>query len=106
GSAQAGGYASDDHQGHPGLVLLLHLLHKAQDIEGLDFAIGVVAVDRVLLVGEDLEDGREFGHDEKFDVAAIEVQKLNVAAVFAQRSGGHHQRAEPGGINVIHSAEI
>ena len=57
--AEAGGNASDDHQCHRSLFLVLHLLHKIQNVERLDLAIGIVAADRVLLVGEDFEDGGE-----------------------------------------------
>src|SRR5213078_4245635 len=60
------------------LFLFLHFLHKVQDIEGLGLAVGVEAVDGVLLVGEDFEDGGELGHDEQLDVAAVKVDELDV----------------------------
>src|SRR4051812_46137075 len=49
------------------LLLFVHFLDKIQDIEGLDFAVRVVAANGVLLVGEDLEDGGELSHHEQLD---------------------------------------
>src|SRR4051794_30161571 len=62
------------------LFLFVHFLHKVQNIERLDLAVGVIAADGVLLVGEYLEDGGELGHDEELDIAAVEIDELDVAA--------------------------
>src|SRR5208337_2251366 len=77
------------------------LLHKAQNIEGLELAVGVVAVDGILLVVEDLEDGGQLGHHQQLDGAAAEAEKLDVAAGSAQAGGDHYQRAETRAIDVI-----
>src|SRR5436305_14519826 len=62
------------------VLFFFHLLHKAQDIEGLDLTVGVVAVNGVLLVIKDLEDGREIRHHRQLDITAIEVQQFDAAA--------------------------
>src|SRR5581483_9609179 len=89
-----------------GLFLLPHLLHKVQDIEGLGLAVGVEAVDGVLLVGEDLEDGGELGHDEELDVAAVEADELDVAAGFAEAGGAHDEGAEAGAVDEVDAGEL
>src|SRR4051812_42402580 len=80
-----------------GLFLFFHPVHKIQDIERLDLAVRVKAADGVLLVGEELEDGGELGHEEELDVAAIDRDELHLAAGFAQRGGADDERAEAGG---------
>src|SRR6185436_3414747 len=88
------------------LFLFPHSLHKIQDIEAFDLAIGVVAVDGVLLVGEDLEDGGELGHDEQLDVAAVEVDQLDVAAGLAEGGGAHDQGAEAGAVDEVDAGKL
>src|SRR5436305_15028408 len=62
------------------VLFFFHLLHKAQEIDGLDLTVGVVAVDGVLLVIKDLEDGREFRHHQQLDIAALESQRFVAGA--------------------------
>src|ERR1017187_10320487 len=107
GGAEAGSHASDDHQWHGRLFpFILDVLHKAQDIEGLELAVGVKAVDGVLLVGEDLEDRSQLGHDQQLDTATAEVEQLDRAGVLAQGCRAHDQRAQSGRIDVIDATQI
>src|ERR1017187_8423262 len=107
GGAQASGYASDDHQWHGRLFpFILLVLNKAQDIEGLELAVGVEAVDGVLLVGEDLEDRSQLGHDQQLDAAPRKVEQLDHAGALAQGCRAHDERAQAGRIDVIDATQV
>ena len=82
------------------------LLHEGEDVERLDLAVGVEAVDGVMHIGEDLEAGCQLGHHQQLDVAAVEVDQFEVAALLAQAGGQHHQRAQPRAVDVVHMLQI
>src|SRR5689334_20266604 len=66
------------------LFLFLHLLDEAQDVEGLDGAVWEETVDRVLLVGEQVEHRGELGHHQQFYIATVEVEQFEAPARPAQ----------------------
>src|SRR5438270_6729631 len=87
-------------------LFLLHLLHKIQNIEGLDFAVGIITADGVLLVREDLEHSSELGHHEQLDISPVEVHQLDVAAELAQAGRADHQRAKAGAVDEVYAREL
>src|SRR4051794_9056100 len=88
-----------------GLLLLL-FLDKVQDIELANLAIRKEAVNGVLLVIEDLEDGCELGQYQQFDVPPCEIQEFQGATGLFQAGVADDQTTKPGTVDVIHIAEI
>src|SRR5579862_5268311 len=78
------------------LLLFFQFLHEIENVEGFDFAVGEKAVDRVLLVVENLEDRGELGHDQKLHGAAAEADQLDVSARFACTGSQEDESAQAG----------
>src|SRR5690349_13325396 len=81
------------------LFLFPHSLHEVQNVERLDLPVGVVTADGVLLVGKDFEDSRELGHDQKLDIAPVQVEELHIASSLAQAGGANDQSSEAGAVD-------
>src|SRR5215470_10469929 len=89
-----------------GLILLLHLLDEVENVEGADFAVGIEAVDGVLLVVERLEGSGETSHDEQFDVAPVEIEQLDHAAGAPGGRGAHDEGAEARAVDEIDLLQV
>ena len=67
---------------------------------------GKEAVHRVLDLVEHLEDRVQLGQQQQFDIALVRIHQLQGAALLLERGEADDQDAEPGGIDIVHRAEI
>ena len=61
------------------LLILFVVLDEAQNIEMLDLSAREETVDSILLVGKHLENGVQFGEEQQFDIALVQVQQLQIS---------------------------
>ena len=55
-------------------------IHEVEDVKSFDLAVREEAVHGILLIVEEFKNGSEFGENQQFDVAAIQIQQLHDAA--------------------------
>src|SRR5688572_4263059 len=82
------------------------LLNEAEDVELSDLTVGEEAVDCVLLIHEQFEDGSQLREHQQFDIAFAQVQDLEGAAGLFHGGEADDQSAEARGIYVVDVLEI
>src|SRR5258708_36805266 len=85
---------------------LLLLLNETQDVETLDLAPGVEAVDGVSLIGEHLENGVQTRQRQQFHVALVQMRELQRSACLLDLREADDEVAQAGGINVVDLAQV
>src|SRR5580700_2986692 len=82
------------------------LLHETEDVKSLDFAIRKETVHGILLVGEHLENGVEFGEQQQLDIALVEVEQLQRSTRLLDRRKANDHAPQAGGIDVIDMRQV
>ena len=96
---------------HPYRVRLIAVLggvfsHKLQDVEMLDLAPREKTVHRGLNVLEDLENRVQLGQQQQLHIPLIGIHQLQSAVLLLERRKADHERAQAGGIDVLHMRQI